>query len=52
LESGEYKISRPFLMLYKEKNIADNAKEFIDFVISKNGQNIIEQRGYLAVHPQ
>ncbi|MGF1716728.1 phosphate ABC transporter substrate-binding protein [Photobacterium chitinilyticum] len=52
LESGEYKISRPFLMLYKEKNIADNAKEFIDFVISQNGQNIIEQRGYLAVHPQ
>ena len=26
LESGEYKISRPFLMLYKEKKIADNAK--------------------------
>jgi len=52
LESGEYKISRPFLMLYKETKIADNAKEFIDFVISENGQNIIDQRGYLAIHPQ
>lgn len=52
LESGDYKISRPFLMLYKERKIADNARDFINYVISGSGQSIIEQRGYLAVHPQ
>ncbi|MCW8329336.1 phosphate ABC transporter substrate-binding protein [Photobacterium sp. SDRW27] len=50
LESGEYKISRPFLMLFKEKKITDNAKDFLNFVISEGGQNIIDQRGYIAVH--
>lgn len=52
LESGKYKISRPFLMLYKEKKISDNAKGFLDFVTSANGQAIIEQRGYIALYPQ
>ncbi|MGR5148485.1 phosphate ABC transporter substrate-binding protein [Photobacterium alginatilyticum] len=52
LESGQYKISRPFLMLYKEKKIADNAKAFVDYVVSDNGQTIIEKRGYLAANPQ
>ncbi|WP_064608757.1 phosphate ABC transporter substrate-binding protein [Photobacterium sp. J15] len=48
LESGKYKISRPFIMLYKEKTIEDNAKAFIDFVISPKGQDLIHQRGYLS----
>lgn len=52
LESGDYKISRPFLMLYKEKKISDNAKDFVDFVISTEGQAIIEQRGYIAAQAQ
>ncbi|MGF1734409.1 phosphate ABC transporter substrate-binding protein [Photobacterium satsumensis] len=49
LESGKYKISRPFLMLYKEKKIKDSAKDFVDYVTSKSGQNLIEQRGYVSV---
>ncbi|MGF1681524.1 phosphate ABC transporter substrate-binding protein [Photobacterium minamisatsumaniensis] len=47
LESGKYKISRPFLMLYKEKKLKDSAKEFLDYVMSTSGQNIIEERGYI-----
>ena len=52
LESGKYKISRPFLMLYKEKTISDQAKGFVDFVMSAEGQAILDQRGYLATNPQ
>nr|WP_170111214.1 phosphate ABC transporter substrate-binding protein [Photobacterium sanctipauli] len=47
LESGDYKISRPFLMLYKEKKVKDSAKAFVDYVTSTPGQTIIEQRGYI-----
>ncbi|PSW05490.1 phosphate ABC transporter substrate-binding protein [Photobacterium lipolyticum] len=49
LDSGEYQISRPFLMIYKEKNLSDNAKGFLNYISSDEGQTIIEQRGYLKV---
>lgn len=49
LESGKYQISRPFLMLYKEKKIKDSAKAFVDYVTSTSGQGLIEQRGYVSV---
>ncbi|PSU36113.1 phosphate ABC transporter substrate-binding protein [Photobacterium lutimaris] len=49
LESGKYKISRPFLMLYKEKQINDDAQKFVDYVLSISGQSLIEQRGYVSV---
>ncbi|MGR5128661.1 phosphate ABC transporter substrate-binding protein [Photobacterium swingsii] len=50
LESGEYKISRPFLMLYKDKTLkADKtAKNFVDYIVSPQGQSIIDKQGYLA----
>ncbi|MCQ1056974.1 phosphate ABC transporter substrate-binding protein [Photobacterium sp. DNB23_23_1] len=49
LESGKYKISRPFLMLYKEKQLNEDAQQFVDFVMSTSGQSLIEQRGYVSV---
>ncbi|OAN13085.1 phosphate ABC transporter substrate-binding protein [Photobacterium jeanii] len=50
LEAGKYQISRPFLMLYKEKTLQTekSAKSFLDYVISPQGQKIIDERGYLA----
>jgi len=50
LESGEYLISRPFLMLYKEKNVSKNAQAFLNYVTSNEGQNIIGERGYITNH--
>ncbi|UTV30088.1 phosphate ABC transporter substrate-binding protein [Photobacterium atrarenae] len=52
LESGKYKISRPFMMLYKAQKIKPAAKDFINFVTSDKGQTVIDQRGYIAVHQQ
>ncbi|EAS42837.1 phosphate ABC transporter substrate-binding protein [Photobacterium profundum] len=50
LESGDYLISRPFLMLYKEKNVSKNAQAFLNYVTSSEGQNIIDERGYIAIN--
>lgn len=46
LNSGAYKISRPFLMLTKE-DPAGLAKDFIDFVLSAEGQEVVATHGYL-----
>ncbi|UXI04046.1 phosphate ABC transporter substrate-binding protein [Photobacterium sp. TY1-4] len=52
LESGKYKIARPFMMLYKAKKLKPSAKDFIQYVTSEDGLAIIGQRGYIAVHNQ
>ena len=46
--AGSYKISRPFLMLTKEEPVGA-AKEFIDFILSAEGQGIVESHSYLKV---
>lgn len=48
IKSGTYSVSRPFLMLtLGEPN--ENAKAFLDFVFSKEGQDIVENEGYVRV---
>ncbi len=44
--SGEYKISRPFLMLSKTE-LTGLSKEFMDFVLSPEGQEIVAKHHYL-----
>lgn len=46
--SGEYKISRPFLMLTQAEP-AGLAKSFLDFILSAEGQDIVEKHSYLKV---
>lgn len=46
--AGSYKISRPFLMLTKEEPTGA-AKEFIDFILSPEGQEVVGSHGYLKV---
>jgi phosphate transport system substrate-binding protein len=47
--SGEYGISRPFLMVYHDENMNDVSKEFINFVLSEDGQMIVEDKGGIPV---
>lgn len=48
IKSGVYTVSRPFLMLtLGEPN--ENAKAFLDFAFSTEGQDIIENEGYVRV---
>ena len=47
-KAGKYPIVRP-LYLYYEVKSEKNVKPFIDFVLSAQGQKIVDQVGYLAL---
>lgn len=44
--AGKYKISRPFLMVTKDEPTG-LAKDFIDFILSDEGQQIVEENNYM-----
>lgn len=46
--SGQYKIARPFNIVTKE-SISEAAKDFISFILSKEGQEVVEKTGYVSV---
>ena len=49
IESGKYKIARPFLLMFKQKDLANDAQQFIKFVLSNQAQSIIKDKGYVAI---
>jgi len=48
--SGKYKLARP-LYLYTDGKPTGLAKEFIDFVLSPEGQEIVDKIGFVPVKP-
>jgi phosphate transport system substrate-binding protein len=46
--SGEYKISRPFIYICGS-DLSEGAREFVDFILSDEGQSIVEEAGFIAV---
>lgn len=48
VKSGDYKVARPFNIV-TGKNVSDLAKDFISFIMSEDGQNIIEEEGYIKI---
>lgn len=48
IKNGTYKVSRPFSIVTKA-DISDAAQDFIDFIMSADGQAVIEDGGYIAV---
>ncbi|MDR0758653.1 MAG: substrate-binding domain-containing protein [Treponema sp.] len=46
--SGSYKISRPFLIAVKS-TVSAQAQDFINYILSKDGQDVIEKNGYIRV---
>ena len=48
VNSGEYKLARP-LFMYTDGEPTGAAKLFIDFVMSEEGQKLVEENGYIAV---
>jgi phosphate transport system substrate-binding protein len=48
--SGEYKIARP-LFMYTNGEAKGLAKTFLDFVMGKEGQKIVEEIGFVPVMP-
>lgn len=48
IKNGGYKIARPFNIATKD-NLNDAAQDFINFIMSADGQKIIEDNGYISV---
>ena len=48
VKSGTYKISRPFNIVTKS-GLSDTAQDFVDFIMSSDGQKVVEDNGYIAV---
>lgn len=48
IKNGTYKVSRPFNIATKD-GLSDTAQDFIDFIMSQEGQTVIEDNGYISV---
>lgn len=46
--NGTYKVARPFNIVTKD-GLSDVAKDFVDYIMSAEGQDIIEQNGYIKI---
>lgn len=45
--NGSYKIARPFNIAY-QGSLSEVAQDFVDFILSADGQAVIEAEGYIA----
>ncbi len=52
VENGTYGIVRPFNIVVKEGEIKPVAQDFINYVMSADGQAVVEDTGYIAVSDQ
>lgn len=48
IKGGSYAVSRPFLVVTNDK-LTDLSKDFIKFILSKQGQEIIAEDGYITI---
>ena len=48
IKSGEYKVSRPF-NIATNGEVSDVAQDFIDYILSPEGQAVIEENGYISI---
>lgn len=47
--SGTYTVSRPFNIATLD-TLSDSAQDFIDYILSAEGQTVIEENGYIAIN--
>ena len=50
VKSGDYKVARPFeICVTKDGKVSDVAQDFIDYILSDDGQKVITDEGYISV---
>ncbi|MBE6053207.1 MAG: phosphate ABC transporter substrate-binding protein [Clostridium sartagoforme] len=49
VQSGKYKISRPFIVVNKEGSLSEDGQKFIDFILSDEGQTIVKDNKAIPV---
>lgn len=47
VKDGTYSIARPFNIVTKDK-LSDAAQDFVNYIMSKDGQKIVEDNGYVS----
>jgi len=47
IKAGEYKVARPFNIAVKD-GLSDAASDFITFIMSEDGQRVVEDNGYIS----
>jgi phosphate transport system substrate-binding protein len=45
----KYSLSRPFLFVHKEEQLSDSGKQFIDYILSPEGQAIVAETGAIPI---
>lgn len=48
IKDGSYKISRPFNVVPNVAGLSPVAQDFLDFILSAEGQAVVEENGYIA----
>lgn len=48
IKNGTYKIARPFNIATKD-GLSEVAQDFVDFIMSADGQAVVEENGYISV---
>jgi len=48
-KSGKFPISRELYMYVNEGRFSDKAKKFIDFILSKDGQKLVKEEGFIPL---
>ena len=49
VKAGTYKVSRPFNIAVKEGNDNEVVKDFINFILSEEGQAVVSEENYIAL---
>lgn len=49
VKSGDYELQRPFNIVTKKK-LSELPQDFVDFIMSADGQAVIEEEGYIAIN--
>ena len=49
VKSGSYKISRPFILVTKEDSLTEDGQKLISFVLSDEGQQIVEENKLITI---
>ena len=44
-----YSLSRPFLFVYKEEHLSTEGQQFIEYILSPKGQNIVSEAGVIPL---
>ena len=48
IKSGDYKVARPFNIATKKCSDNELSKDFISFIMSKEGQQVVSENGYIG----